>query len=973
MNAYDPKDIEKKWQEKWLLDGLYTTSEEPKEKKAYILDMFPYPSGEGLHVGHPKGYIATDVLSRMKRMQGYDVLHPMGFDSFGLPAENYAIKHKRHPREFTEKNIARYNEQLAALGFDYDPNRQVSTCEPIYYRWTQWIFIQLLKRGLAYESHEPINWCPSCKTGLANEDLQDGKCERCGSVVEKKPIRQWVLKITDYAARLLADIENLDWPESVKAAQRAWIGKSEGHEIEFQVSSFEFRIKIFTTRIDTLFGATYLVLAPEHELVERLADKITNYAEVKSYVENAAKKQEMERTAEEKDKTGIELKGVTAINPANGEEIPIWIGDYVLANYGTGAIMAVPAHDERDFAFAKKYNLPITQVIAPEFGEKRENEERRDGGGGIIFDPKTQKYAIAKNISGLYGVFGGGVDKDEDLERGITREVSEESGLFDFGTIEKGATCYAHYHNSLRKVNRFTVSTNFLFILNSAEIKEIKHEAHETFVLDWRTADEIISNWDSDPGKGDLGHWLFQFKWAVGRAIELGSDTTSDTNKFYTSAYGGDGLLINSGEFSELSVHEAKEKIAAKVSAKKKTTYKLRDWVFSRQRYWGEPIPVVHCLLCGAVPVDEAELPIELPAVENYEPTGTGESPLAAIEEWVNTICPQCGGPGKRETNTMPGWAGSSWYYIAYAMGEYLRSPESVPDIIADPNLKKVINTWLPVDVYEGGSEHITRHMLYARFWHKFLCDIELITAPEPFLRYYPIGLILSHDGRKMSKRWGNVVNPDDMILRYGADSMRLYEMFMGPFENAIAWNEEGIVGSRRFIERVWSLQSKVESDKLKVGTGDIEILLNQTIKKVSENIAEFKFNTAISSMMILVNELTRQEFIEAKTYEILVKLMAPFTPHVAEELWAVMHSKSGSVHLEQWPVYDAEKLQSTSTELVIQINGKIRGRIPTERGLSEKEAIDMAYSDPQVKKWLPAGHPKKTIYIPDKLLNIVV
>ncbi|MBI2046439.1 MAG: leucine--tRNA ligase [Parcubacteria group bacterium] len=820
MNEYDHKEIEKKWQKKWAEEELYKTSESSDKPKEYVLDMFPYPSGEGLHVGHPKGYIATDIYSRYKTMRGFNVLHPMGWDAFGLPAENYALKNKVHPRQAVEKNIARYKEQLSIIGFNYDWDREINTTDPAYYKWTQWIFLQLFKHGLAYESNEPINWCPSCKTGLANEDLDNGACERCGSTVEKKRIRQWVLRITDYAERLLNDLDELkEWPEHIKELQRNWIGKSEGAEIDFKIKTQNAKRKtttqnlkftVFTTRPDTLFGATYAVLSPEHTILESLEDVIDNWGDVKHYIDESSHKTEIERTAEGKEKTGVELKGVKAINPTNKEEIPIFIADYVLADYGTGAIMAVPAHDERDFQFAKKYELPIRMVICPHY---------------------------------------------------------------------PAPTCP---------------------------------------ILD--------------------------------------------------EAYTGAGHLVVSGKFDGLSNEEAKQKITEFVGGKMKTTYKLRDWVFSRQRYWGEPIPLIHCEKCGVVPVSEKDLPVVLPEVESYEPTGTGESPLANISEWVNIACPKCGGKGKRETNTMPQWAGSSWYYLAYTLGTK-KLKRKTQNYLDDKNIKKLLNFWIPVDMYVGGAEHATRHLIYARFWHKFLYDQGFVSHSEPFRRLKSPGLIAGADGRKMSKRFGNVINPDDVVATYGADTLRLHEMFMGPFEQGAAWSEESIIGPRRFVEKVWRLSKHIGSET----DARDESKLHQTIKKVTEDIEQFKFNTAISALMILANEMERKEKISAIHYSQFLILLSPFAPHVAEELWRETLGHKTSIHLEPWPSHDESKIISEGFVITVQMNGKVRDTFTTETELSEDEIKEKALALEKIKKWIDGQSIKKIIYVKNKIVNIVI
>ncbi len=993
--------LEKNWQKKWAALKIYKSTEDSKKGKYYVLDMFPYPSGEGLHVGHPKGYIATDVVSRMKRMQGNSVLHPMGFDAFGLPAENYAIKMKTNPADQVAKNVKRFKKQLEIIGLDYDWSREINTTDPEYYRWTQWIFLQLLKKGLAHESYEPINWCPVDKTGLANEDIENGRCERCGTLVEKKLMKQWILKITDYADRLLTDLDVantasakplLDWPESIKEAQRNWIGKSEGAEIDFtlklsepktrfvilhgytgsasrnfipwlkseleknghevqapelpntkapteedQVNYFltncnidqntvivghslggvvalkaimklnqpvggivlvapamdpgqrkdgykksyhetfnwnydyeqikkltggkiailsdvqeDFRapylkylaeklsarlvettaakehfcalkepavlatvtpsIKVFTTRPDTLFGVTYVVLAPEHPWMSELLPRLSNGKEVEAYITKSKLETEIERTDAKKEKTGVELKGVKAINPANGEEVPVWISDYVLADYGTGAVMAVPAHDERDADFAKKFNLPIREI-----------------------------------------------------------KLEDKDGM--------------------------------------------------------------------------------------------------------TSKYGT-----------------------------KVTKFKLRDWVFSRQRYWGEPIPVIHCDRCGIVSVPEKDLPVKLPKVQSYEPTGTGESPLAAIDKWVSVKCPKCKSPAKRETNTMPQWAGSSWYHLRYM------DPDNKKALV-DPKKEKY---WVPVDLYVGGAEHATRHLIYARFWHKFLYDIGVVSTIEPFIKLQSVGLIMGEDGRKMSKRFGNVVNPDDIVARFGADTLRVYEMFMGPFDQQIAWSTDSMVGSRRFIEKVWKLMEKVSKETSGTEVSNLRVLseraetvspedssgrdrrdfqfreasyaggskaaapnvqtklLHKTIKKVTEDIEGLKFNTAISSLMITVNEMEKAESLNREQFELLLKILAPFAPHITDELWSQLGNKK-SIHISEWPIFDPAMIVETEVRIIVQVNGKMRGSFMATKDADQKLMEETAKSLPEVKKWLDGKEIKKIVVVPNRLVSIVV
>jgi leucyl-tRNA synthetase len=827
MKLYDHKNNDIKWQKKWEEDKIYETPRVPGSKKVYILDMFPYPSGEGLHVGHPKGYIATDIYSRFKRMHGYDVLHPMGWDAFGLPAEQFALKHKIHPRVAVEKNVANFKQQLYHIGCDYDWSREINTTDPAFYKWTQWIFTKLYEKGLAYESHEPINWCPSCKTGLANEDLNGDKCERCDSVVEKKPLRQWVLKITEYADRLIKDLDELKWPEGIKTAQKNWIGRSEGAEFEFKLMDVkeyvdtQMSVKIFTTRADTLFGATFVAISAE--LASSWFDKgIICGDEVKKYIVATLEEQKKENDYSViPEKNGV-FSGVYAINPATNEKIPVWIANYVLGGVGTGAIMAVPAHDERDFDFAKKYNLPILCVITP---------------------------------SAFNGSFN---SKDTDKETEII----------------------------------------FNKIINGEEV------------------------------------------------------------------YTYEGKLRNSGEFNGLNSEEAKIKIIEAFSGKKVVKYKIQDWVFARQRYWGEPFPVVRDKDGKVYMVDESELPVLLPEVESYEPTGTGESPLAAITEWVNvkgeitdrgTFRQSEGGsPFTRETNTMPQWAGSSWYYLRFA------DPYNEQALI-DPSIEKA---WSPVDVYVGG-DHATRHLIYARFWHKFLFDIGAVSHSEPFIRLEFLGFILAEDGRKMSKRWGNIINPDDVVSEYGADTLRVYEMFMAPFEQTAAWSTSSIKGADKFLDRVYVLRQKIGE------VSTVEVELHKTIKKVTNDIENFKFNTAISQMMILVNAMESGSFTRVE-YEMLIAILAPFAPHLTEQVWHELGQNS-SIHTTLWPSYDEKKLQESSVIMSLQIGGKMRGTFEIPFGSEDSVVVGEVKKLAIYKKYIGDSEPKKIIVIKNRLVNIVI
>mgnify|MGYP006329696977 FL=1 len=849
MSKYPFESIEPKWQKYWDENKTFRVTEDanfPKEKRMYVLDMFPYPSAAGLHVGHPEGYTATDIYCRYLRMNGYNVLHPMGYDAFGLPAENYAIKTGTHPKTTTNANIEHFTKQIKSLGFSYDWDRCVSTCEPEYYKWTQWIFLQLYKKGLAYEAETPINWCPSCMTGLANEEVKDGKCERCHSEVTHKTIRQWILKITEYADRLDSDLEGLDWPESVKAMQHNWIGKSTGAEVTFTVADkdgkpTEDNLTVYTTRCDTLFGATYMVVSPEHKIISKITTAEQADA-VKSYQEAAAKKSDLERTDLNKDKTGV-FSGSYAINPVNGKLIPIWIADYVLISYGTGAIMAVPAHDTRDWEFAKKFNLPIIEVLKSE------------------------------------------VDVQE--------QAWTEDGIH--------------------------VNSEFLDGLNKQD--------------------------------------------AINKMLEF---------------------------------------LEEKKIGKKAINYKLRDWVYSRQRYWGEPIPLVHCPDCGTVPVPEEELPLTLPEVKSYQPTGTGESPLAAIDSWVNCKCPKCGKDAKRETNTMPQWGGSCWYYLRYL------DPKNNDKFVS----KEAENYWMPVDLYIGGAEHAVLHLLYARFWHKVLYDLGLVSTKEPFQRLVNQGMITSfayqrknktlvpvdeveqkEDGNwyekatgekleqvvaKMSKSLKNVVNPDDEIRSYGADSVRMYEMFMGPLTMSKPWATQGIVGIHRFLEKVWALSEKPLADIDINGKLEDKKLVSlrktftQTVKKVGDDTSSLNFNTAISQMMIFVNELSKFDAIPTAIWTDFVKILSPYAPHLGEELWEKLGNKK-SIAYEAWPTYNEDFLKDDTKEIVVMVNGKLRDKFEAAPGSDDETLKTMAFDREGVKKHTDGKEVVKVIVVKDKLVNIVV
>lgn len=799
---YNHKAVEEKWQKIWEDKGVFHASEDTEKEKFYALIEFPYPSGQGLHVGHPRPYTALDTVARKRRLEGYNVLYPIGWDAFGLPTENYAIKNHIHPEIVTKKNIARFKKQIQSLGISFDWSREINTTDPEYYKWTQWIFIQLYKHGLAYKKEMNVNWCTSCKCVLANEEVVNGVCERCGSEVVHKVKSQWMLKITEYADRLINDLDLVNYPDRVKAQQKNWIGRSKGAEVDFTTTTGD-TLTIYTTRADTLYGATYMVISPEHPMIEKWADKISNMDEIKKYQEAAARKSDFERTEVAKDKTGVRIDGVNAINPVNNKEIPIFISDYVLVSYGTGAIMAVPAHDTRDWEFAKKFDLPIIEVVK----------------GG---------------------------------------NVQEEA---------------------------------------------------------------------------------------------------------YTDC--AKGIMVNSGMLDGLTVDEAKKKIIDWLTSEgkghSKVNYKLRDWVFSRQRYWGEPIPMVYCEKCGYVPIDEKDLPLKLPMVESYEPTDNGESPLAKMTDWINTTCPCCGGKAKRETDTMPQWAGSSWYYLRYM------DPHNKNALAS----KEALEYWSPVDWYNGGMEHTTLHLLYSRFWHKFLYDLGVVPTPEPYAKRTSHGMILGENGEKMSKSRGNVVNPDEIVDEYGADTMRLYEMFIGDFEKAAPWSKASIRGCRRFVERYWNLQNVlIDGDKIRP---ELEGAFNKAIKKVGEDIENIKFNTAIATLMALINDISNVKSINKEELRIFSILLNPFAPHVTEEVYEACKLGDGILAEAKWPEYDESKCVDESVEIVVQVNGKIKTKLNIPVDADKDTVLELAKNDENVRKAIDGMNIIKEIVVPKKLVNLVV
>ncbi len=1171
MKKYDPKKIEGRWQKKWQSEKTFVTKDSGAKEK-YILVEFPYPSGAGLHMGHMRPYMAGDISAKYWRLKGYNTMYPIGWDAFGLPAENYAIKNKVHPEVSTKKNIANAKRQLASWGTGFDWSREINTTDPDYYKWTQKIFLEFLKAGLAYEATGLINWCPKDKTGLANEEVIDGKCERCGSEVEKKELRQWYLKITDYAEKLLEGLKDLpEWPEAVKLQQANWIGKSEGAEIDFYLNFKKdpkvnenrgpdgkaAHIPVFTTRPDTIFGATYLVLSPEHLWVTLATDDkhdvLENKEEVKKYIENVKGKSDIERTALGKEKTGVELKGVKAINPATGEEIPMFIADYVLAGYGTGAIMAVPAHDERDYDFAKKFDLPIRQVVAEHFVDI--NTPPREGKRhaprvvvqGIVRNTKnnTVLQIVWKKFPWKTFVIGGAED-GESLEDAVKREVFEETGYKNFSSIRKiGSEMRSEWYAEHKDENRYAHMHVYELILENDEHEEISGKEKEKHEIAWVPFDSISTSF---------------------KPVSEMPAILAGLNKKEAGVFAESGILINSGKFSEKNSEEVKKDIVEFVGGKIVTKYKLRDWVFSRQRYWGEPIPVIHCDKCGIVPVPEKDLPVKLPKVKNYEPTGTGESPLAAIEKWVNVKCPSCEqkkketkylvfdfdgvlgdtweahlharvnmgdspdlkdavakaekyfetkpwhsrgekydesihidwstrfakelakleydlftdflkeigkiknakvaivsagskiyseapikkakfkhthflgmedhhskeeklemiaeawkvdvtelyyftdtkadvyelenllnrkkiigcawgyageeklkqvlpenqilkkfkdihkvfepGKAKRETNTMPQWAGSSWYWLRYT------DPKNKKEF-ADQKKQKY---WTPVDLYFGGMEHTTLHLLYSRFWNLFLHDRGLVTAKEPYMKRVPHGIILGPDGEKMSKSRGNVVNPDDIIALYGADTVRVYMAFLGPHGAQVAWNDKGIIGARRFLERVFAMKEFISKNEDK----NVTTLLHKTIKKVGEDVEAFSFNTAISSMMIFVNTVFESKKITKKSFEIFLIILSAFAPHLSEEIWKELGHKK-TIFTEKWPTFDPKLLVSDTVKMVVQINGKVRAEIEVGASAEEKEIVEKALSEPKIGEYLEGKEIRKTIVVKGKIVNFVV
>ncbi|OGH91935.1 MAG: hypothetical protein A2534_00390 [Candidatus Magasanikbacteria bacterium RIFOXYD2_FULL_39_9] len=1164
MQKYDPKKIEKKWQKYWEKNKTFEVQEDAKKDKFYSLIEFPYPSGEGLHVGHPRPFTAMDVISRKKRMEGKNVLFPIGFDAFGLPTENFAIKTGKPPAEVTKKNIANFTRQLKMLGFSFDWSRQVDTTDPNYYKWTQKLFLQFFKHGLAYKKNQPINWCPKDKIGLANEEVVNGNCERCGTPVEKRNKEQWMLAITKYADKLLDGLKNVDYIERARLQQENWIGKSEGAEVDFplrmvpgQTDDKHF-VKIFTTRPDTIFGATFLAVSPE--LAKSWLDIGWQASEeVKKYITQALEARTAVTAREEQEKTGISA-GIVAINPVSKKEIPVWITNYVMGEVGTGAIMGVPAHDQRDFDFAKKFGLPVKQVVMQNIvvagaAAPREGKDlvQRKVVTGIIHNPKNDTFLLLRRADKESSFVGGTIENGEDAITALRREIVEETGYTDFEIkstsfpnffgngyklrIDKNCLDFEYFYAvELKSEDRQEVSKEELakhepFLVPRAEVsKTITLTMHQymwkyyteekpkylifdfdgvignTFeacakaqmVIDNKSKEEAVeamTRYFSSKPNHAKGHSLTEIEmvakldwtrrfgeemakleyslfskfnkeiknipntkvaiisagsglyirnrieetglnpshvltfedhhskeekieqvckdWGVSmKDVYYFTDSKADVYEledcldrkkiigcawgycgydllrellpenqvlknpedihllFADSVYENEGVAVESEFLNGLKTPEAKQKMISWLEenriGKKQINYKLRDWVFSRQRYWGEPIPLVHCEKCsGWVPLPEDELPLKLPKVEKYQPTDNGESPLAAMEKWVKTKCPNCGGPARRETDTMPNWAGSSWYFLAYAMGGEKRLKEK-GDKFWD---KEMLKHWQPVDWYNGGMEHTVLHLLYSRFWNQFLYDIGMVPTPEPYAKRTSHGMILAKGGEKMSKSKGNVVNPDEMVEQFGADALRAYIMFMGPFDQAVEWDTNGLVGVKRFLDKVWNLQEKVEN---KITDTKIETALHQTIKKVTEDIDAMRFNTAIAKMMELVNEMSKADKISVVNYTYLVQILAPFAPHLCEELWDVLgHEKS--LACESWPQFNPELIKESEVTLAVQVNGKLRDTITVAADISEEEAKRTALSSEAVKKWLEGKEPKKVIYVKGKLVSVVV
>ena len=957
MKRYNPKDIEPKWQQAWQEQGIYHATEDSDKPKRYVLEYFPYPSGAAMHVGHVRNYTIGDAMARFWRMQGSNVLYPMGWDAFGLPAENYAIKTGISPRQAIDENTGRFKEQLIKMGFSHDWSREIDSTDPKYYKWTQWFFLMLHKRGLAYQQESLQWWCPHDKTVLANEQVEAGKCWRCGNAVEKKSLKQWFFKITDYADRLIDDLEDLDWSDAIKSMQRNWIGRSKGAEVDFKLADGEGSIQAFTTRPDTLFGATFMVLAPEHSLVKKITTNQQKSA-VEAYDKESRARSDIERQDTDREKTGV-FTGAFATNPVNNEKIPVWIADYVLPGYGTGAIMAVPAHDERDYEFAKKFDLPIREVVAQQFVYDDKNAPRE----GVetlerkvvdaIIKSKDGKYLLIVEADNTHFVGGGIEPEDEDELAAVRREVIEESGYTDIASIKLvSATINTQGYRYTKAKNQFSGGRFYEVILGSEERVDSEVEAGHHDIR-WVAEDEVA---------GAITWGAHSLAWQQYRS----------GNTLYT----GEGVMINSGTYDGLQTNDALEKIVADLAAKKvgeeKVNYKMRDWLISRQRYWGAPIPIIHCPKDGAVAVPDDQLPVELPELTKFEPSGDGRSPLANLPEFVKTTCPTCGGPAERETDTMDGFACSSWYFLRFA------DPHNDEKAFGDAKAKY----WLPVDDYIGGAEHAVMHLLYARFWTKVMFDEGLIDFQEPFKALRNQGMILAPDGQKMSKSKGNTIEPETLIDQgYGADSIRIMELFIGPWNQSANWSVEGIGGAYRFLQRVWTICQEhraAEKSSDASQAKELERATHAITKRVTEDLRDMSFNTAIAGLMEYVNEIYKLKLMMPLGSEqwqaslnTLLQLVAPFAPHLSEELWQQLGNKD-SVHTSDWPTWDEKLLVNEMMKIAVQVNGKVRTTLELPANASQAAVVTAALANERVKAYV-SGEPKKTIYILGRLLSLVV